>query len=118
MKKILLVDDEKLLAEAVKDNLESSGFEVIIANDGLGAMERVKERPDLIILDVMMPGIDGIEVLRRLRDDTETARIPVIMLTAKSESESIFNAIDAGSTDYIIKPFYFSELLKVIKKYI
>ena len=76
------------------------------------------ENPNLILLDIMMPGIDGFEVLRELKSDPATTNIPVVMLTAKGESESLFKAQDLESTDYIIKPFEAEEFLKVIKKYI
>jgi len=117
--KILLIDDEKDLVETLTFRLEANGYEVIKAYDGREALEKAgKERPNLILLDVMMPQIDGFEVLKRLKNNSETERIPVIMLTCKKESSSIFKGEDLGALDYIIKPFEAEELLRLIKKYI
>lgn len=115
---ILLVDDEKDLVKIVKNRIEAAGYEVLVAYDGAQALEKVKERPDLILLDIMMPGLDGLEVLRRLRNNLETKEVPVIMFTAAGESKSILEAQGLGATDYIIKPFQPEKLLSLIKRYI
>lgn len=117
-KKILVVDDEQELVAALKIRLEANDFEVIAAYDGEEALEKAKEKPDLILLDILMPKMDGYKVLSKLRQAAQTKNIPVIMLTAKGESQSIFKAHDLGSTDYIIKPFEQEELLELINKYI
>lgn len=118
--RILLVDDEKELVELIKQRLEASGYEVLTAYNGPEALEKAKDEDDieLIILDIMMPVIDGIEVLRRLRNEVKTRMVPVVMLTAKGDTESMMKAGELGSTDYVIKPFDAKELLDLIKKYI
>ncbi len=113
---ILLVDDEKDLVKIVKNRLEAAGYGVLVAYDGAQALEKVKERPNLVLLDIMMPGLDGFEVLRRLRNNKNTREIPVIMFTAAGESRSIFEAQGLGVTDYIIKPFEPEKLLSLIKR--
>ena len=118
MKRILLVDDEKDFVGSVKEFLEMRGYEVMIAYDGMSAMERVRELPDLVLLDIKMPVMDGYEVLRRIQVDLGTAKIPVIMLTTKSETGAIFDAQKLSATDYIIKPTDLQELLDMVKKYL
>ena len=119
MKTILLVDDEPDFVEVTKMRLEANNFDVITARDGKEGLETARrEKPDLILLDVMMPDMDGFRVLSKLRRSPETQEIPVIMLTAKGESKSIFKAKDMGSTDYLIKPCDSEELLRWVKKYV
>ncbi len=121
-KRILVADDEPDFLQAVKTRLEANDYEVIVASDGKSCLEKVeKEKPDLIILDIMMPEIDGIEVLRRIRSSRETRYTPVIMLTCKRETDSILNAQESGGTDYtdyIMKPFDSKELLRLVKKFV
>jgi len=117
-RKILLVDDERELIETVRPFLEARGYQVVIAYNGREALEKVKDSPDLILLDIMMPGLDGLEVLRRLRNDDSTSKIPIIMLTAKSETKSLFDAQDLEATDYIIKPFSLDDLYTQIGRYL
>lgn len=118
-KKILIVDDEKDLIETLAFKLEANGYKVIKAYDGQEGLEKAeKEKPNLILLDIMMPGMDGIEALRSLKYNPKTRHIPVIMLTCKGESSSLFEAEDLGSVDYFIKPFESEELLRTINKYI
>jgi DNA-binding response OmpR family regulator len=114
--KILYVEDEKDLAELVKTYLESNKFEVDIAYDGLEGLKKAKENPDLIILDLMLPKMSGQEVLERLRYDPKTKNIPVIVLTARGESQTIFDMMKLGSFDYLIKPYDHKELLDTIKR--
>ncbi len=117
--KILIVDDEKELVDMVTFRLQSQEYDVHVAYSGEEALEKVKQESyQLILLDVMMPGIDGFEVLRRLREDPKTRPIPVIMLTCKGEASSIFKTQELGGTDYLIKPFVPQTLLRLIKKYI
>lgn len=117
-KKILVVDDEPQLLEMIQMFLEIKGFEVIAANNGPeGLTKATAKKPGLILLDIMMPNMDGLEVLRKLKDDAETKNIPVVMLTGKSESKFMFRTQELGAVDYIIKPFDSKELLAVVNKY-
>lgn len=117
-KKILIIDDEKDFAYFAKKNLQLlSTYEVIVVNRGKkGIKTALKEQPDLILLDVMMPGIDGYEVLKRLKDNEKTCHIPVIMLTAKNEEESKLKASGLYADDYIVKPVETKELKARIHK--
>ncbi len=116
--KILIVDDEPDVVEFLKKRLEASNFDVVSAGDGVEGLKKAREvRPDLILLDVIMPRKDGFKMLGELRSEEATFRIPVIMLTAKGEADSIFRGQELGAMDYIIKPFEFEELLKFIRKY-
>jgi DNA-binding response OmpR family regulator len=118
MKKILIVDDEPDFVEMVTMRLEANGYDVISANDGASGLACAKtEAPNLILLDVMMPGMDGFEVLRQLSRDPATRAIPVIMLTAKGESRSIFRAQEMGATDYLIKPMNSEQMLKMLARH-
>ena len=117
MKRILVIDDEADLIKEVQVMLEYAGYEVLAASrGGEGVETAIAEQPDLIILDILMPGMDGFEALRRLKENAETEHIPVIILSCKGESQSLFKAQELGSTDYIIKPFEQDELLALIKK--
>ena len=111
-RKLLVIDDERELAELVKKRFEANGYEVVTAFDGAAGLQKVSsEKPDLVILDIMMPKIDGWEVLRRLRSNKATRSLPVIMLTAKGETDDILKAQRDQATDYFIKPFESQELL-------
>ncbi|MBO6512899.1 MAG: response regulator transcription factor [Phycisphaerales bacterium] len=103
---ILVVDDEPDLRELIEYNLTQSGHKVTCAADGIQALELASSIvPDVLVLDVMMPELNGIEVAKRLRNKTETASIPIIMLTAKAEEAHELEGLDAGADDYITKPF-------------
>ena len=105
---ILVVDDEERIVRMIRLNLEHDGFDVIEANSGMAAINQVREKlPNLVVLDVMMPGIDGYETLSLIR---ETSQIPVIMLTAKGEEEDRIHGLELGADDYITKPFSPREL--------
>jgi len=106
-KKILIIDDEKDLCFFVRQNLRLLGnYEVIIARNGKEGIKAARARkPDLILLDIMMPDLDGFEVLRRLKEDNKTVFIPVIFLTAKGDEESKLKAASLYNDDYIVKPF-------------
>ncbi len=111
--RILVVDDEERIVRMIRLNLEHDGFTVIEANNGMQAINQVREKlPNLVILDVMMPGIDGYETLSLIR---ETSQVPVIMLTAKSEEEDRIYGLELGADDYITKPFSPRELVSRIK---
>jgi DNA-binding response OmpR family regulator len=115
-KRILAVDDELVTARLMQYHLERAGYQVTLAHDGEEALAKVGEsRPDIIILDVMMPKLDGFEVLRRLKDDPQTEPIPVIMLTAKSESEDALQGYDSGAQWYLSKPFEPEVLLAYVR---
>ncbi len=112
-KRILVVDDEKGLAKIIRLNLEQDGFEVVEANNGAQAMEKLRvSLPDLILLDVMMPDVDGFTVLRMIREIGST---PVIMLTAKGEEDDKIKGLELGADDYITKPFSPRELTSRIR---
>jgi DNA-binding response OmpR family regulator len=112
MKKILVIDDLPENVFIVQDRLEHEGFEVITAYDGTSGMEKAKsEIPDLILLDVIMPEVAGIEVCKKLIEDPVTQRIPIILVTAKSGAEDTKEGLEAGAFDYIRKPFHKIELL-------
>ncbi|MCK4858998.1 MAG: response regulator [Candidatus Omnitrophica bacterium] len=105
-KKILIVDDEKDILELLKYNLEKAGYSVLTAKSGEQALESVKkEKIDLILLDLMLPKIDGLEVSKILKRDNQTEFIPIIMLTAKGEESDIIIGLELGADDYITKPF-------------
>lgn len=111
VQKILVCDDDELLTELLQFRLEAKGFDVVVASDGRAALDCVgKARPDAVVLDAMMPGIDGLEVLRRLREDSLTRDLPVIMLTARKGERDIVDALRLGASDYISKPFIPDEL--------
>ena len=114
--KILVVDDEAVLVETIAYNLEQSGYQVITVADGSSALEAASnEVPDLIILDIMLPGIDGLEVCRRLRREQNTATTPIIMLTAKGDEIDKVVGLEVGADDYVTKPFGRRELLARIR---
>lgn len=109
---ILVVDDEEDLLELVAFNLERNGFETLKALNGRVAIELAKSKiPDLIILDLMLPDVDGLEVFRTLRRDAKTATIPVILLTAKAEEVDRIVGLELGADDYVTKPFSPRELV-------
>ena len=116
-KKILAVDDEKHIVRLVQVNLERAGYEVVTANDGKEALQKVQdESPDLLVLDVMMPYMDGFEVLQNLRRNPSTRDIPVIMLTAKAQDADVFKGWQSGVDCYLTKPFNPMELLSFVKR--
>ena len=114
--RVLTVDDEGHILELLKYNLESSGYEVVQAETGEEALEIIeKEKIDLVLLDLMLPGIDGLEVLKRIRSNETYKRLPIIMLTAKSEEIDTVLGLEMGADDYISKPFGVHELSARIK---
>jgi len=115
-KKILVADDEKDIVELVAFNLEREGFAVSRAYDGQQAWERVNtEKPDLVILDLMMPELSGMEVCGRIRRQEKTAALPIIMLTAKSDPVDKILGLEIGADDYITKPFHVRELIARVR---
>jgi len=111
-KKVLIVDDEKDIVDLVAYNLGRNGYDTLTASDGNDALDSAsKNSPDLIILDLMLPGIDGMEVARRLKADGKTASIPIVMLTAKGEETDVVVGLTLGADDYVTKPFSMKVLL-------
>ena len=118
-KRILVVDDEKHIVRLVQINLERQGYEVVAAYDGREGMERLREqRPDLIILDVMMPHMDGFEVLATLKGGDEYRDIPVIMLTARAQDKDVLRGMECGADLYLTKPFNPFELVNFVKRFL
>lgn len=116
-KKILLADDEEDIKTVIKLYLESKGYDVVTSYDGLDTLDKVKaEKPDLILLDIMMPVINGFEVCKQLKADENTSHIPIVMLSAASHSDSVEQAIEAGAVDYIMKPFEPPRIEAILKK--
>lgn len=114
--KILIVDDERDIVDLVAYNLEKEGHEVLKAYDGERAIQSIRSKtPDLVILDLMLPGIQGLEVCKRLRQDPSTAVIPIIMLTAKGDEIDKVLGLEVGADDYITKPFSLKELMARVK---
>ena len=115
--KILVVEDEEAIQELIRYNLNKEGFDrVRLCDSGEEALAQAQEfAPDLILLDLMLPGMDGLSVCRRLRRDARTASIPVIMLTAKSEESDIVTGLEVGADDYLTKPFSPKVLVARIK---
>ncbi|TDX42446.1 two-component system alkaline phosphatase synthesis response regulator PhoP [Halanaerobium congolense] len=115
MDKILVVEDEKNIRELIKFNVENAGYEVETAADGKEAMAKLSEEIDLVVLDLMLPEIDGMEVCRRMRSSEELRQIPIIMLTAKGEEVERILGLEMGADDYMTKPFSPRELVARIK---
>jgi len=113
---VLLVEDEHAISSLVRYNLESEGFRVREATDGDEALDLVREeRPDLVILDWMLPSVSGLEVCRNLRRSKENKGLPIIMLTARAEEEDRVRGLDSGADDYVTKPFSPSELVARVR---
>jgi len=114
--KVLVVDDEKDITALVAYHLEREGFRVLQAHDGLQALDLVKrERPNLLVLDLMLPQMSGLDVCRRLRKEPDTARLPILMLTAKAEETDKVLGLELGGDDYLTKPFGPRELVARVK---
>ena len=115
MKTILVVDDEKDIVDLVKYNLVKEGFSVLTARTGKQALEQVQHQPQLILLDIMMPELDGLEVLKQLKKHERTNRIPVIVLSAKGSDIDEVLGLELGADDYIVKPISIPKLLARVK---
>ena len=116
-KKILVVDDDERVREMIEFRLSLFGYEVTQAANGQEGLIAVRqEEPDLILLDVMMPELDGFQVCRRLKQDESTKGIPVVMLTAKAEAKDVTRAFESGADDYVVKPYDPAVLQAKVKK--
>ena len=114
---ILVVDDEIDTLQLLRVMLEMDGFEVFEAFDGIEAIESVnKNRPDAVLMDVMMPRMDGLEACRILREQPETATLPIIVVSAKTQVEAVKEGLDAGATRYLKKPISRSNLIETIRE--
>jgi DNA-binding response OmpR family regulator len=117
MKKVLAVDDQPQIVRLIQVNLQKADFEVITAFDGDEALHKLREhRPDLVILDVIMPKRDGFEVLREIKSNAETRHIPVIMLTVKAQDADIFEGLKEGAELYLPKPFHPTDLVSLVRR--
>ncbi len=114
--KVLVVEDEEDILEVIRYNLEQEGYEVISCMDGLQGLEQARKlKPDLVLLDIMLPGMDGVEVCRNLKEADATRLIPIIMVTAKGREIDIVLGLGVGADDYIPKPFKVRELVARVK---
>lgn len=119
MRTILIIDDEEDIIELTKMAFEARGYHVLKAYDGKSGLKIAQnQNPDLILLDIMMPGIDGIKVCQLIKANTQTKKIPVLMLSAKAQPSDIESGKRAGCDDYVIKPFEMNELISKIGSYL
>ena len=117
MTKVLVIDDEAPIRLLCRVNLEAEGIEVVEASDGPGGLEKAREElPDVILLDVMMPGLDGWRVAEELLDEERTSRIPIIFLTARAEFRDRARGLDIGGVDYVTKPLNPVELARLVRE--
>lgn len=115
--KVLVCDDERHIVRLIQVNLEKAGYTVVTAYDGKDGLEKIRaEKPDMVVLDVMMPYMDGFEVLKNLRREPDTADLPVIMLTAKAQDKDVFEGYHYGADMYLTKPFNPIELVTFVKR--
>lgn len=118
-KKILIVEDEYFLAEIIRSRLTAEGYEAFVAEDGETAIEFLrKEKVDLVLMDVMMPGMNGWETTRRIKEVEALKSIPVVFLTALGRHEDHMKAHEVGGQDYLMKPFEMDDLIRIVKKWI
>lgn len=103
MAKILIVEDEEFLAKMLSRALKDNKYEIILASNGEEALRKVKEKPDFILLDVMLPDVDGVEVLKQIKADQKTKDIPIIVLTNLGGEDTVSKIVQAGGTEYIVK---------------
>jgi DNA-binding response OmpR family regulator len=114
--RVLIIEDEQTLVENLADKLRAEGFEVMTAMDGEDGLNMIRsEIPDLIVLDIMLPGLDGLSICRMVRHDTTTAHIPIIMLTARGTEVDKIVGLESGADDYVVKPFGLGEFLARVR---
>ena len=117
-KRVLVAEDEPSIAESLKFLLVRAGFDVSVETNGTAAMQELsKDRPDVLVLDVMMPGLDGYSILKQLRAAPDTANLPVIMLTAKGQAEDRATALECGADAFITKPFSNAEIVDMVTRF-
>ena len=115
-KEILIVDDEPSIVVPIQFLMQQQGYNVLVAENGHDALDMIyKYEPDLVLLDIMLPGIDGFEVCRRLNSGTQTARIPILIISAKTQKEDINAGLKAGADDYLLKPTSPTEILNRVE---
>jgi DNA-binding response OmpR family regulator len=118
-KRILIIEDYPATSKMISEIMEMEGYETIIAPDGNSALEKaISEKPDLVLLDIMLPGIDGLDVCTQLRSNPQTRDIPVIMVSVKASDEDIRAGLGRGADGYIPKPFDPFKLIDVVKKHL
>jgi CheY-like chemotaxis protein len=118
-KKILIIDDEPIVCEYLSETLKGAGYETLIAGGGYEGLQKARSaKPDLILLDVMMPILSGWQMLEKMRRDPEIQNIPVVLLTAKSETDSMFKSQQYKVLDYFIKPIEPLELITFVDRYV
>ncbi len=116
MTKVLIIEDEEILSRKLAEKLEAEGFKATTLRDGEGSLAVVREqKPDLIILDIMLPGLDGLSICRMVRHDKELSHIPIIMLTARGTEVDKIVGLESGADDYIVKPFGLGEFLARVR---
>lgn len=116
MVKVLIIEDEETLLHNLADKLRSEGFSVSTAMEGESGLQKIRsETPDLIVLDIMLPGLDGLSICRMVRHDTATAHIPIIMLTARGTEVDKIVGLESGADDYVVKPFGLGEFLARVR---
>ena len=120
MKKILIIEDEKTLSDVLKNKLTSEGFEVALAGDGQEGLTKIKEfEPDLILLDIMMPKLDGYQVLEKIKEDTTMPKVPVVIISNSGQPVEIDRALQLGAKDYLVKAqFTPEEVMEKVKKFL
>ena len=109
--RILVVEDDPDIAELVEHHLSRAGFSTSVVGTGTDALAQIRQRPDLVVLDLMLPGLSGFEICRMMRSDPQTASVPIIMLTARAEEEARVQGLELGADDYVTKPFSPRELV-------
>jgi DNA-binding response OmpR family regulator len=116
-KKVAIIDDEKPIARLLTIELEVAGYEVVVAHDGEKGLDLIRlERPDIVLLDLMMPKMDGFAMLEALKKEKDIKDIPIIVLTARSSVKDIQHGVDLGVADYVEKPFHAELLIKRIER--
>jgi len=117
MSKVIVIDDEPFILMMIEDKLRRAGLEIVTSRTSINAMDLIrKERPDLIILDWMMPELSGIDLCRRIKSDPELSSIPIFMLTAKGQEEDEKKGLECGVERYIVKPFSPKALLELVEE--
>ncbi|MEO1442998.1 MAG: response regulator transcription factor [Chloroflexota bacterium] len=116
MKRVIIVEDEETLANNLSDKMQGEGFSVKTVNNGEQGLELIRaEKPDLVVLDIMLPGLDGLSICRMVRNDPATAEVPIIMLTARGTEVDKIVGLESGADDYIVKPFGLGEFLARVR---